>query len=148
MCRAPDPPAELLLIEDAQEDVRLTQKAFELAGLNIKLKVIEDGRKAMSYLRKEKGFEDSVIPSLILLDLNMPDLDGRELLTQIKGDEVLRAIPVIVFSSSESESEVLSCYQLHANCYIFKPMQLDRLIEIVTVITKFWINVVKLPATA
>ena len=138
-------PIEILLVEDSPGDVRLTVETFRDGRIRNNLHVVWDGAEALSYLRREKGFPNAPRPDLILLDLNLPKRDGREVLFEIKSDENLRTIPVVILTTSESERDVLSCYELHANCYIVKPVRLDRFIEVVKSIEGFWLNIVTLP---
>jgi CheY-like chemotaxis protein len=137
---------EILLVEDNQADVRLTVKAFKMGRLRNKLHSVEDGEQALAFLRREGSYRDAVRPDLILLDLNMPNMDGREVLAEIKKDPELLSIPVIVLTTSEAEQDILQSYQLHANCYITKPVTMERFIEVISsAVEDFWINIVKLP---
>lgn len=137
--------ADILLVEDNPADVRLTQLAFEDGKVANRLYVAEDGVEAMAFLRRGPGHENAPQPDLILLDLNLPRKDGREVLAEIKADNNLRRIPVIVFTTSEDEQDVLSSYNLHANCYIRKPLDFTQLIRIVQSMEGFWLTVVCLP---
>ncbi len=137
--------AEILLVEDNPGDVRLTQEAFKEGKMINNLSVVGDGVKAMGFLRKEGKYANSPEPNLILLDLNMPRMDGREVLAEIKKDENLRHIPVIVLTTSEAEQDIFKSYDLHANCYITKPVDLDQFNNVVKSINDFWLGVVKLP---
>ncbi len=136
---------EILLVEDNKAEARLTEKAFEMGGINNNMHVVEDGEQAMAFLRREGSYEDAVRPDLILLDLNMPNMDGREVLAEVKNDPKLKVIPVIVLTTSEAKQDILASYRLHANCYISKPVQLSRFVEVVTSIEGFWLDVAKLP---
>lgn len=136
---------EILLVEDNQADVRLTIKAFQRGKLRHKLYSVEDGEQAMAFLRRECPYCDAARPDLILLDLNMPNMDGREVLAEIKKDPDLLTIPVIVLTTSEAEQDILQSYRLHANCYITKPVTMERFIAVISAIEDFWINIVKLP---
>lgn len=136
---------EILLVEDNPGDVRLTQEAFKEGKLINELSVVEDGVEAMSYLRKQGKYADVHQPDLILLDLNMPKKDGREVLAEIKKDPNLRHIPVIVLTTSQAEQDILKSYNLHANCFITKPVDLKQFNRVVKTIKDFWLTVVKLP---
>lgn len=138
-------PVEILLIEDNPSDVRLVQEAFKEVKLCNRLSVIGDGEKGIAFLKKEGIYHDAPHPDLILLDLNLPKVDGRELLEEIKQCPELRTIPVVVLTSSKSEEDILKSYELHANCYITKPVGLDQFIRIVQSIEQFWLSIVKLP---
>jgi two-component system response regulator len=134
-----------LLIEDSEPDVRLTMEALREAKVKNRLWVVEDGVEAMAFLRQQNGHADAPRPDLILLDLNLPRKDGREVLREIKADESLKRIPVVVLTTSRSEEDVLRAYELHANCYITKPVDFNRFMEVVRSIENFWLTVVKLP---
>jgi two-component system, chemotaxis family, response regulator Rcp1 len=136
---------DILLIEDSAADIRLTREAFKEAKVLNVLHVVEDGVAAMAYLRKEGSFADSPRPDLILLDLNLPKKDGREVLAEIKQDEGLRDIPVVVLTTSRAEEDVVRSYHLHANAYVTKPVDLTQFIEVVAAIEGFWLAVVTLP---
>jgi CheY-like chemotaxis protein len=138
-------PIELLLVEDSEPDVRLTIEALREAKVRNRLWVVEDGVEAMEFLRQQNRHADSPRPDLILLDLNLPRRDGREVLREIKADESLRRIPVVILTTSRSEEDVLRAYDLHANCYITKPVDFSRFMEVVKSIEDFWLTVVKLP---
>ena len=140
-------PAELLLIEDNFGDVHLTREAFRSARVNNNLAVARDGEEAMAMLRRTGGFADQPTPDVILLDLNLPRMDGREVLQAIKGDPDLRRIPVIILSSSKAEVDILKTYDLGANGYIVKPVTFERLQDIVASIETFWFQVVVLSTT-
>ncbi len=136
---------EILLVEDNPGDVRLTREAF-CEGVVVKnLHVVGDGVEALSFLRREGQFKDSPRPDLILLDLNLPKKDGRQLLGEIKADPSLRKIPVLVLTTSQSESDIEHCYNLHVNCYLSKPLDIDEFFEIVESIEEFWLRRVTLP---
>jgi len=136
---------DILLVEDNPGDVLLTQEAFRSSKLINDLHVVVDGEEATKFLRKEDGYVDVPRPDLILLDLNLPKKDGREVLRDIKSDETLKSIPVIVLTSSEAEEDVLISYNLHANCYITKPVTLDSFISVLHKIEEFWLEIVKIP---
>ena len=136
---------ELLLIEDNPGDVRLAQEGLKEGKILNRLHVARDGEEALAFLRREGGFADAPRPDLILLDLNLPRKDGREVLAEIKADPKLLRIPVVVLTTSEAEEDVLRSYNLHANCYITKPMDLERFIEVIMAIEQFWFTIVQLP---
>jgi two-component system, chemotaxis family, response regulator Rcp1 len=138
-------PIELLLVEDSEPDVRLTMEALHEAKVKNRLWVVEDGVEAMAFLRQEGRHAQAPRPDLILLDLNLPRKDGRQVLKEIKGDESLKRIPVVVLTTSKSEEDVLRVYDLHANCYINKPVDFNRFMEVVKSIENFWLTVVTLP---
>jgi chemotaxis family two-component system response regulator Rcp1 len=138
-------PIDILLAEDNPGDVRLTQEAFKDAKFLNNLYVTSDGLETMAFLRKQGKYEKMPRPDLILLDLNMPKMDGREVLSQVKSDLKLKHIPVIILTTSDSESDIVNSYNLHANCYITKPVDLDKFLTIVKQIENFWVTVVKLP---
>jgi len=135
----------VLLIEDSPGDVRLTKEALKEGKILNNLHVVNDGVEAMSFLRKQGGYQSSPAPDLILLDLNMPKKDGREVLSEIKADPKLKSIPVVVLTTSSAEEDILKSYDLHANCYITKPVDLDQFIKVVKSINNFWLNIVELP---
>lgn len=135
----------ILMVEDNPADVRLTREAFSEAKISNSLYVVSDGVEAMSFLRREPPHADVPRPDLILLDLNLPRKDGREVLAEIKADPSLRRIPVVVLTTSRSDADVLSTYNLHANCYITKPVDLERFLEIVHSVENFWLTAVTLP---
>jgi two-component system, chemotaxis family, response regulator Rcp1 len=137
---------EVLLVEDNPGDSRLTLEAIRDCSVETNLKVVRDGVEAMAFLRKEGVYSDAPRPALILLDLNLPKKSGREVLEEVKNDPDLRRIPVVVFSTSESEDDVLTAYGLHANCYIAKPKDMSQLIAVVRCIEEFWLTRVRLPA--
>ena len=138
-------PIEILLVEDNPGDVELTREAIENSKLLNKMRVVEDGEAALAFLRREGSYADAPRPDLILLDLNLPKLDGRELLAEIKADENLRRIPVVVLTTSRAEEDVLKSYNLHANCYITKPIGFNEFAKVVKAIKEFWLNIVLLP---
>lgn len=136
---------EILLVEDNPGDARLTAEALkDRGGLN-HLSVVVDGVEAMAFLRHEEKYRDSPRPDLILLDLNMPRKDGREVLAAIKADASLKAIPVVILTSSQADQDVVGSYQLNANCYVTKPMDLDKFLHVVHAIEDYWLTVVTLP---
>jgi two-component system, chemotaxis family, response regulator Rcp1 len=138
---------QVLLVEDNPGDVRLTKEALKEGKLLNQLTVVGDGVEALSFLRKEGIYADAVQPELILLDLNLPKKDGREVLAEIKADPNLRRIPVVVLTTSSSEEDILKIYDLHANCYITKPVDLEQFMGVVKSIEDFWVSVVKLPSS-
>lgn len=141
-------PFEVLLVEDSPGDVRLTKEAFKDAKVHINLHVAPDGAEAMAYLERQGEHSNAPRPDLILLDLNLPKKDGREVLEEIKRDPALKSIPVVVLTTSGSEEDILRSYRLHANCYITKPVGLDGFLKVVKSINNFWLSVVKLPREA
>jgi len=136
---------DILLVEDNPADVELTQEAFKEGKLCNKLHVVWDGVQALAFLRKESGYADTPRPDLILLDLDLPKKDGREVLAEVKADPDLKCIPVIILTTSQEEQDVLVSYNDHANCYINKPVDLEQFLQVVTQIEEFWLTVVKLP---
>jgi chemotaxis family two-component system response regulator Rcp1 len=138
-------PIEILLVEDNLGDARLAQEALKDSKINNNLYHVEDGVEAMRFLRRRAEHAGVPLPDLILLDLNLPRKDGREVLAEIKEDPELRLVPVVVLTTSEAERDLLKSYDLHANAYVVKPMDLDRFIEIVEAIENFWFTIVKLP---
>ncbi len=140
--------AEILLVEDNPGDVRLADEALHENKLLNRLHVVEDGLKAMDFLHRRGAYADAPVPDLILLDLNLPGKDGREVLAEIKDDPNLRVIPVVVLTSSKAETDILRSYDLHANCYISKPVDFDKFIEIVRQVSSFWFQIVRLPSDA
>ena len=138
-------PAEILLVEDNAADVRLTEEIFKEGGLSFNLQVARDGEQALAMLRREGEHADLLMPDFVLLDLNLPRKDGREVLAELKQDPVLKRIPVIVLSTSNAPRDVLSCYELQANAYICKPVDLDEFIELVEAIRAFWIRFAQFP---
>lgn len=139
---------EILLVEDNPGDVRLTTEALAEAKVRNRLAVARDGVEALQYLRREPPFQGSTRPDIILLDLNMPRMDGREVLQELKADPALSSIPVVVLTTSESEEDVLRSYQLHASCYITKPVDLEQFLKVVRSVEDFWLTVVRLPPKA
>jgi CheY-like chemotaxis protein len=138
-------PVEILLVEDNPGDVDLTQEALENSKIRNTLSVAVDGEEAMDFLRRRGKFEAAPRPDLILLDLNMPKKDGREVLAEIKADDDLRRIPVVIMTSSDEEKDVFESYNLHANCYITKPIDLHQFLHVVKAIEDFWLTIVSLP---
>jgi len=140
-------PVNVLLIEDNPGDVRLTQEALKEGHINIHMEVVMDGMEAIKYLKKWPPYETAVRPDLILLDLNLPKRDGREVLKEIKSDVQLKRIPVVILTTSNAEQDILKSYNLHVNCYINKPVDFDKFFEIVQKIEDFWLNTAVLPTT-
>jgi CheY-like chemotaxis protein len=136
---------DVLLVEDNPGDVRLTREAFREANASIRLHVASDGVEAMAFVRQEGPHADAPRPDLILLDLNLPKLDGREVLAQIKSDDHLKTIPTIILTTSGAQADILRSYQLHANAYVSKPLQLDAFQSLVSSINEFWLTKAKLP---
>jgi CheY-like chemotaxis protein len=136
---------EILLVEDSPGDARLTLEAMRAAKMTNVLHVVEDGVQALEFLRRRSRFKDAPRPDLILLDFNLPRMDGRKVLAEVKGDPDLRRIPVVVLTTSRSEEDVLAAYDLHANAYVTKPVKLEQFMRIVALIDEFWLNVVTLP---
>lgn len=141
-------PIDILMIEDDRDDVFLTEKALKSGKVLNVLHVVTDGEEAMAYLRRRGPYAGAVRPDLIVLDLNLPKMNGQEVLTEIKGDPDLRVIPVVILTTSDSEQDVLKSYRLHANCYIHKPVDLDQFIKVVHSIEEFWFSIVRLPSPA
>jgi two-component system, chemotaxis family, response regulator Rcp1 len=136
---------ELLLVEDSEPDVRLTQEALREAKVRNRLWVVEDGVEALDFLKRQGRHANVPRPDLILLDLNLPRKDGRQVLKEIKNDNSLKRIPVVILTTSRNEEDVLRAYDLHANCYITKPVDFTRFMEVVKSIEDFWLTVVRLP---
>lgn len=143
--RAAARPIEILMVEDNPGDVRLTREALKDGKVLNALHVVEDGVAALDFLFKRAPYENAVRPDLVLLDLNLPKLDGRQVLAAIKSDPDLKVIPVVVLTTSEAEEDILSAYQLAANCYVTKPVDLHQFNRIVQAIEGFWLTIVKLP---
>lgn len=140
-------PANFLLVEDNPGDVRLTQEALKSHKVQNNLHVVTDGEEAMAFLRKQGKYKDAPRPDIILLDLNLPKKDGREVLAEIKSDQNLKTIPVVIISSSEAEQDIIKSYDLNANCYVTKPVNFDQFIKVVQSINEFWLTIVKLPGS-
>lgn len=138
-------PIEILLVEDNPGDVRLTIDAFKEGKVSNNFSVVEDGIEAMAYLRKEGKYVNAKRPDMILLDLNLPRKDGREVLVEVKNDEKLKRIPIIVLTTSKADEDIIKSYNYHANCYISKPVDLNEFLRVVKTIEDFWLSVVKLP---
>jgi two-component system, chemotaxis family, response regulator Rcp1 len=138
-------PIEILLVEDNPGDVDLTMEGLHEGKVHNNLSVVRDGDEAMAFLRREGKYANAPRPELILLDLNLPKKNGREVLAEIKGDDRLRSIPVVILTSSKAEEDILKTYKLNANCYITKPVDLDQFIKVVRAIEDFWFTIVTLP---
>ncbi len=138
-------PVEVLLVEDNPGDVRLTMEAMKEAKIVNNLSIASDGIEALAFLRREGTFKGAARPDIILLDLNLPKKDGREVLAEIKEDKSLRQIPVVILTTSQAEEDILRTYNLHANCFVTKPVDLDQFIHVVKTIGDFWLSLVKLP---
>jgi chemotaxis family two-component system response regulator Rcp1 len=141
-----NPAFELLLVEDNPGDVYLTREAFRQGRIPLRLNVASDGEEAMRYLRREAPFQNAVRPDLVLLDLNLPKKDGREMLAELKADPELRQIPVIIFTTSESNQDIRRAYNLHANCYLTKPFEADVFMKKIQSIENFWLTMARLPS--
>jgi two-component system, chemotaxis family, response regulator Rcp1 len=138
-------PINILLVEDNPGDADLAREALENSKFNNNLQVVDDGEKAMAFLHREGVYSDAPRPDLILLDLNLPKKDGRQVLAEIKADPVLMRIPVVILTTSRAEEDVLRSYNLHANCYITKPIDLNQFLHVVRSIEDFWLSIVVLP---
>ena len=138
-------PIEILLVEDNPADVRLTQEALKEGKVRNNLFVARDGEEALEFLRRKGPHANATRPDLILLDLNLPRRDGREVLAEIKNDDNLKTIPVVVLTTSSAEQDILRSYNLHANCYITKPVDLEQFVHVIKSIDEFWLTVVRLP---
>ncbi|TXR54481.1 response regulator [Reinekea thalattae] len=138
-------PIEILLVEDNPGDVVLTQEAFSEAKILNNLQVVKDGEEALQYLFREGDYQQAKRPELILLDLNLPKVDGRQVLDKIKNSDVLKRIPVVVLTSSQAEKDIVKTYDLHANSYVVKPINLSQFVDVVNAVENFWFSVVALP---
>ena len=138
-------PIEILLVEDNPGDVRLTEEAFKEGKIRNNLYVVEDGEEALNFLKRVGKYSKAPRPDLILLDLNMPKKDGREVLKEIKEDKGLRRIPVVILTTSKAEEDILKTYDHHANCYITKPVNMEQFIQVVQYLEDFWFTIVRLP---
>ncbi|ULP71526.1 Response regulator rcp1 [Nodularia sphaerocarpa UHCC 0038] len=138
-------PIEVLLVEDNPGDAQLTRIALEDSKISVNLNVVEDGVEAMAFLQKQGNYANAPHPDIVLLDLNLPRKDGREVLAEIKADQNFRRIPVVVLTTSQSEEDILKAYNLSANCFITKPVDFDQFVKIVQSIENFWFAIVKLP---
>ena len=140
-------PVKILLVEDNPGDVRLTKEALKEGKVSINLSVVGDGVEAMAFLRREGEYADAIRPDMILLDLNLPKKSGREVLQEVKADPNLRRIPVVILTTSGAERDVADTYDLHANCYITKPVDLGQFIKVAKSIEQFWLTIVTLPSS-
>jgi two-component system, chemotaxis family, response regulator Rcp1 len=138
-------PIEILLVEDNAGDARLAQEALKENKVHNNIYHVKDGVEAMTFLRREGPYADAPVPDLVLLDLNMPRKDGREVLAEVKDDPALRLIPIVVLTTSAAERDLIESYGLHANAYVVKPLDLERFVEVVQAIENFWFTIVKLP---
>jgi CheY-like chemotaxis protein len=136
---------DVLLVEDNAADADLVREAIEGGKLIINLNVVRDGEEAMAYLKREGSYKNAKRPDLVLLDLNLPKKDGREVLREVKADPVLSLIPIVVLTTSSADADILQSYQLHANAYIAKPVEFETFIKIVNQVTEFWLSLVVLP---
>lgn len=138
-------PIEILLVEDSLGDIELTKEALHETKLKVNLSIVMDGEQALKFLKKEDDYRDAKTPDLILLDLNLPKVDGRAVLKEIKEHPELKRIPVAVLTMSQADEDILQSYNLHVNCYITKPLNLDRFLDVVKAIEGFWFTIVTLP---
>ena len=136
----------ILLVEDNPGDVRLTQEALREQGIFHHLSIVSNGEDALNFLEKKAAYEGVEVPDIILLDLNIPRKNGKEVLREIKNNDAWKMIPVVVLTTSDAEQDILASYQLHANCFISKPVDIDQFIEVIKSIEDFWFNIVKLPS--
>lgn len=136
---------DILLVEDNTGDARLAQEALKESKIKNTLHIVTDGEQATDFLFQRNGYEKAARPDLILLDLNLPKKDGREVLAEIKRNEDLRTIPIVILTMSKSEEDIIRSYHLHANCYITKPLDLDKFIQVIKTIEDFWLSIVQLP---
>ena len=138
-------PIEILLVDDNPGDIRLTQEALKESKVLNNIHIVEDGMEALDFLRKKGRFKNVITPDIVLLDLNLPKRNGREVLADIKADDFLKKIPVVILTMSRAEEDILKSYSLHANCYITKPVDMDQFVKIVRSIENFWFSIVRLP---
>jgi CheY-like chemotaxis protein len=136
---------EILLVEDNEGDIALTLEAFRETCARNQVKVVRDGEEALAYLHKEKPFEEAHTPDLVLLDINLPRIDGKEVLATMKTDPSLKTIPVVMLTTSSAENDVQDAYANYANCYVIKPVNLNKFMEVIRSIEDFWVSIVKLP---
>ncbi len=135
----------ILLVEDNEGDIVLTIEALKEAKILNNIDVVRDGEEALKFLRKDERYGEAITPDIIFLDINLPKIDGTEVLSIIKNDDVLKVIPVIMLTTSDAEKDVMKAYYNHANCYITKPVDIEKFMEVIQTIKSFWINIVKLP---
>jgi chemotaxis family two-component system response regulator Rcp1 len=140
-----DIPIEILLVEDNDGDILLTKEAFKESKLHNNLSIVKDGVEAIAFLRRENAYEDSPRPDIILLDLNLPKKSGVEVLNEIKNDEDLKTIPVVILTCSKNEDDIMETYHNRANCYITKPVDFDKFLKVIQSLNNFWLEIVKLP---
>ena len=138
-------PIEILLVEDSPSDVVLTQEALRESRIANELSVVRDGQQALAYLRREPPYEDATRPDLVLLDLNLPNLDGRDVLRAVRADPDLAGLPIIVLTTSDADEDIRAAYASHANSYVQKPVDMDQFVNVIRAIEGFWFTVVKLP---
>lgn len=138
-------PIDILLVEDNPAHIRLTREGFKDADIRNTLNVVTDGEEALSYLKKLDKYSGSKTPDLILLDLNLPKIDGRQVLVEIKSDDALKLIPVIILSTSDSPEDIFNTYANYANCYIMKPIDFDQFVTVARTVEEFWLKIIKLP---
>lgn len=136
---------EVLLVEDDPQDVEITKEVMDLSKVKLKVNVVGNGAEALAYLRREDPYKDSTRPDLILLDLNMPKMNGREFLEEMKKDQSLRLIPVVILTTSEADEDIVKTYEMGASCYVTKPVGLDQFQKVVQAVDNFWFTVVKYP---
>jgi CheY-like chemotaxis protein len=135
----------ILLVEDSRADARLIKEVFAEEKISVDINVVKDGEEALAYVRKEGAYKTSLRPDLILLDLNMPKKDGREVLAELKADESFKSIPVVILTTSQAEEDVLKSYELQASCYVTKPIDLEKFVKIIRSLDNFWFSAVKFP---
>ncbi len=135
----------ILMVDDSESDVDITREVMEESKIANRLDVVHNGEEALRYLRADPPYQDRVFPDILLLDLNMPKMDGRQVLTEIREDPALTHLPVVVLTSSRSEEDIAKSYRLHANCYVSKPIGIDQFIRVVNQLGNFWLTVVRLP---
>ena len=143
--RLPNKPTEVLLVEDNPGDVRLIREGLKHSRLEIRVNVTRNGEEALAFMRRQSGYSDAPRPDLVLLDLDMPKMDGRAVLSEMRRDPALTSIPVVVFTTSESESDIATSYKLHASAYVSKPVEMDQFGTVVRSIEEFWMRIAKLP---
>lgn len=136
----------VLLVEDSRADARLVVEVFKEEQINVDIDVVRDGEEAMAYLYRQTQYVGAPVPDLIILDLNMPKKDGREVLAEIKSDSALSAIPVVILTTSQSEEDILKSYKLHASCFVTKPLELEKFVAIIRSLDSFWFKAVRFPA--
>ncbi|MEC4982826.1 MAG: response regulator [Oscillatoria sp. PMC 1068.18] len=141
-------PIEILLVEDSVSDAKLTMKSLANGKIANNLHWVEDGETAIAYLKNEQQYPDALRPDLIILDLNLPGMDGREVLAEIKSDQNLKIIPIVIVTSSNDEEDIYRSYNLHANCFVTKPVELEQFLQVVQLIENFWLVAVKLPTVS